>query len=68
MLANWIKRKYEIESECVSEMKALAHDCYNRTMNALGREGEPFPLSWWKRLWMHLFSFENAPYREKKKK
>ena len=63
MLAGWIERKYEIEGECVVEMKALANDSFNRTLNALGREGEPFRLSWWQKLWMQFFSFDNAKYR-----
>ncbi len=63
MLADWIKRKYEIEGECVAEMKALANDSYNRTLNELGREGEPFHVNWWQKMWMQLVSFDNAGYR-----
>jgi hypothetical protein len=63
MIKAWIKRKLEIESECIAEMRALANDSWNRTMNELGREAEPYKLNWWQRLWMQFFSFENAAYR-----
>ena len=58
----WVRIKTDIESECVAEMKALAHDCYNRTMNAQRRHGEPFKITAWQKLWMQFFSFENASY------
>lgn len=63
VLQKWIQRKYAIENDCVAEMKALANDSYNRTLNATGRVGEPFRVNWWHRLWMQIFSFENAQYR-----
>jgi hypothetical protein len=63
ILADWVKRKFEIEGQCVAEMRALANDSYNRTMNELKRDGDPYVLTSWQRLWMQLVPFENAPYR-----
>jgi hypothetical protein len=63
MISAWVKRQHEIESDCVGEMRALTNDCYNRAMYALEREGEPFKITWWQRLFMQLISFDNAAYR-----
>lgn len=63
LMNGWLKRQYEIESDCSAEMRVLANDCYNRTMNELGRNGEPFKITRWQRLWMQVISFENASYR-----
>lgn len=62
-IGRWIDRQIVIEADCVGEMKALANDCYNRTMNALQRDGDPFKITPWQRFWMQFFSFENAEYR-----
>ena len=56
----WETRKYEVESDCVGEMRALQEDCYNRTMASLGRVGNPIEITRWQRLWMQLYSFENS--------
>lgn len=63
LLADWVRRKFELESDCVAEMRALVNDSYNRTMNELGRDGAQFRLNWWQRLWMQLVPFDNASYR-----
>ena len=58
----WLEQRYDIESDCVAEMRALANDCYNRTMNAFKLKGDPFKITRWQRFWMQLVSFENASY------
>jgi hypothetical protein len=63
-LAAWNAKRYDLESECVGEMRALQEDCYNRTMAALDRDGVPTKITRWQRLWMQLFSFENAFQRQ----
>jgi hypothetical protein len=60
LLNGWINRRYDIEKECVCEMRALQVDCYNRTMRALDREGSPIPLSGPQRWLMQVHSFENG--------
>jgi hypothetical protein len=63
LINEWLRRKYEIESDCSAEMRALVNDSYNRTMNALGRQGDPYKITRWQRLWMQIISFENASYK-----
>lgn len=58
-IAAWIKRRYDIEADCVTEMRALQADCFNRTMTALNLEGEPYQLRWWQRAFMQVWSFES---------
>jgi hypothetical protein len=65
-LNDWVARRYALEGECVGEMRALQEDCYNRTMVALERQGAPTPITAWQRMWMQLFSFENAFQRQAK--
>ena len=63
VIGRWIDRQAAIEAECVGEMKALANDCYNRTMNALDLAYTPFAITRWQRFWMQFVSFENASYK-----
>lgn len=59
-LATWITERYEIEGECVQEMRALINDCYNRTARALSRDFVPYRIRWWHRAFIEVWPFENA--------
>ncbi|WP_332811301.1 hypothetical protein [Sphingomonas sp.] len=61
VVADWTKRTFAIEGECVIEMRALQADCYNRTARALSRSDEyNYDIRWWHRLFMHVIRFEHA--------
>jgi hypothetical protein len=59
-IETWVASRYELEAECVGEMRALQVDCYNRTMRALRLPGSPKRLRWWHRMLIQLVSFEHA--------
>ncbi|WP_426254509.1 hypothetical protein [Sphingomonas sp. DC2300-3] len=59
-MSAWIRERYGIEAECVTEMRALQADCFNRTMTALDRDGDRMPLKWWQRAFMQVWSFEGS--------
>ncbi len=60
MINRWVLERYEIEAECIGEMRALQADCYNRTMSAMQLEGSPYKLRWWQRAFCQVWSFESS--------
>lgn len=59
-ISTWLERRYAIEAECVTEMRALQVDCANRTIAALNLDGELDKLRWWHRAFMQIWPFENS--------
>ncbi|WP_191864467.1 hypothetical protein V3I01_09795 [Sphingomonas sp. gentR] len=59
-MSKWIERRYAIEADCVTEMRALQVDCYNRTASALDLDATPTPLRWWHRAFIQVWSFEGS--------
>ena len=59
-IATWNAQRYDIESECAGELRALQVDCYNRTMAAMDLDGKPVPIRWWQRALIQVVSFEGA--------
>lgn len=58
MIARWVQERYAIEADCVTEMRALQADCYNRAMTALNLEAAPYVLTRRHRLLMQVWPFE----------
>lgn len=58
MIAGWVKERYSIESDCITELRALQVDCFNRTVKALDLDDVPQPLHWWHRVFIQVWSFE----------
>lgn len=62
-MRKWTERFYRLESECVGQMMALAHDCWNRAVSALGKENEhPYRLRWYHRWLIQFLSFESSSF------
>ena len=58
---DWTRRRYDIEAECVVEMRALQADCYNRTARQMNlAEVHNYRLWPWHRLLMQVVRFEHA--------
>lgn len=60
IINKWVEQRYSIEADCVTEMRALQEDCFNRTVRALSLDGEVTPLRWWHRAFMQVWPFENS--------
>lgn len=58
IIAKWVTERYSIEADCVTELRALQIDCFNRTTQALDLDGAPLPLRWWHRAFIQVWSFE----------
>jgi uncharacterized membrane protein YuzA (DUF378 family) len=58
-IAMWEKRRAVIETECVSELRALQIDCWNRTAISLRYQVKPTPIRLWQRALIQVFSFES---------
>ncbi|WP_285020053.1 hypothetical protein [Novosphingobium sp. fls2-241-R2A-195] len=58
LISEWVKERYSIEADCVTELRALEVDCFNRAMKALDLEGTAIPLRWWHRTFIQVWSFE----------
>ncbi|MEA1083224.1 hypothetical protein SFC76_03040 [Sphingomonas sp. CD22] len=60
VISRWIQERYAIEADCVTEMRALQADCYNRTITALNLDGSPYPLRWWHQAFKQVWPFESG--------
>lgn len=59
-ISRWIEQRYSIEADCVTEMRALQVDCFNRTASALRLDHQATPLRWWHRGLIQVWPFENS--------
>ncbi|MEG3089512.1 hypothetical protein [Sphingomonas sp. PB4P5] len=59
-IREWQKRQYEIEAECVGELRALQVDCFNRTVAALDLDADQTAMRWWHRAFIQVISFESS--------
>ena len=59
-ISKWIEKRHQIEAKCICELRALQEDCYNKTMMALNRGGDPVKIKWFQKLFMQIYSFENG--------
>lgn len=59
-LANWRERKHRIEAQCVSELRALQVDCYNKTIDYMQLDAPHVPIRRYQKALMQLYPFETA--------
>jgi hypothetical protein len=58
-IAAWLAERYAIEADCVTELRALQVDCYNRTVKALNlADDHLLKVRWYHRRLIHVWSFE----------
>ena len=57
---DWLKEKSAIESECVSELRALAIDTENRSARYFSLEGRFRRINWWQRLIIQLGTLQQS--------
>jgi hypothetical protein len=60
---HWIAERAAIESDCVSELRALAIDCENATSRFMNLKGRQRRIRWWQRLIIQLGTMQqNFPH------
>lgn len=62
-LREWLAERADIESDCVSELKALRIDCENETSRFMQLSGRQRKIVWWQRLIIQLGTLQQSfPY------
>ncbi|WP_140419337.1 hypothetical protein [Sphingobium sp. Z007] len=67
-IGEWMHAQTELDSSCVSEMRALEADCWNRTTEQMGYNDAPARVSWYHKLFGQVWSFENGDFSPKTSK